>query len=43
MFLLWQKEVYITIENRLAIKVIGELSKVDAQKLEGSLRSWLGL
>ncbi|HEY9771914.1 MAG TPA: type II toxin-antitoxin system PemK/MazF family toxin [Coleofasciculaceae cyanobacterium] len=32
-----------TVENRLAIKVIGELSKVDAQKLEGSLQSWLGL
>ncbi len=32
-----------TVENRLAIKVIGELSKVDAQKLESSLQSWLGL
>lgn len=32
-----------TVENRLAIKVIGELSKVDAQKLKGSLQSWLEL
>ena len=32
-----------TVEKKLVIKVIGKLSKADAQKLESSLRSWLGL
>lgn len=32
-----------TIEQKLAIKTIGQLQKADAQKLEDSLKSWLGL
>ena len=32
-----------TIHESLVIKVIGQLSKVDADQLEQSLRDWLGL
>ncbi len=32
-----------TVEKKLVIKVIGKLSKTDAQKIESSLQSWLGL
>ena len=32
-----------TVESRLTSKIIGKLSKVDAQKLAVSLQSWLGL
>jgi mRNA interferase MazF len=32
-----------TVHESLVIKVIGQLSKVDADQLEQSLRDWLGL
>jgi mRNA interferase MazF len=32
-----------TVHESLVIKVIGQLVKVDAEQLEQSLRSWLGL
>ena len=32
-----------TVEKQLAIKTIGKLQKVDAEKLEKSLKNWLGL
>jgi len=32
-----------TVHEGLVIKVIGQLSKVDADQLEQSLRDWLGL
>ena len=49
----WQKEglnvptavkrgIY-TVEKQLAIKTIGKLQKVDADKLDKSLKNWLGL
>ena len=49
----WQKEglnvptavkrgIY-TVDKQLAIKTIGKLQKVDAEKLDKSLKKWLGL
>ena len=32
-----------TVEQKMVIKAIGQLQKADAQKLESSLKSWLGL
>ena len=32
-----------TVDKKLVIKIIGKLQKFDAQKLENSLRGWLGL
>ena len=32
-----------TVEQKLIIKAIGQLQQVDVQKLEDSLKNWLGL
>lgn len=32
-----------TIEKKLVLKTIGKLQKTDVQKLEKSLKSWLGI
>jgi mRNA interferase MazF len=32
-----------TVEERLAVKIVGKLSKADAQILNGQLRNWLQL
>jgi mRNA interferase MazF len=37
------KRGIFTIHQRLILKTVGGLSNVDAEKLEGSLRDWLGL
>jgi mRNA interferase MazF len=37
-----ERGVY-TVHESLVIKVLGQLSKVDAEQLEQSLRDWLGL
>lgn len=37
-----QKGIY-TIHSRLVVKSLGQLSPRDAQKLDDSLRTWLGL
>ena len=37
-----KKGIY-TIKQNLVIKTIGQLQQTDCQKLENSLRSWLGL
>lgn len=37
------KRGIFTIHQRLILKSVGGLSNVDAEKLEGSLRDWLGL
>jgi mRNA interferase MazF len=37
------KRGIFTIHQRLILKTVGGLSNVDAEKLEGLLRDWLGL
>ncbi len=37
------KRGIFTIHQRLILKSVGGLSNADAEKLEGSLRDWLGL
>jgi mRNA interferase MazF len=38
-----KRGVYTTVNESLVIKLIGKLADVDAERLEESLRSWLGL